>query len=93
MPVGAVGAQQCLPGETRVGVTCQTDCTIATAGADSYIVLLRMARQDKDQACTQNPTGQECQQAEGTYEMRLAEYRTFLAGVPATCALPDPISI
>jgi hypothetical protein len=52
-----------------------------------------MARQDKDSACLKNPTGQECQQAESTYEIRVNEYRNYLGGVPATCALPDPISI
>jgi len=88
-----VGAQQCRAGETPVGTTCQPDCTIATAGAQTYIELLRMARLNRDQACTQNPNGQECQQAEGTYDMRLNEYRTFLGGVPGTCILPDPISI
>jgi hypothetical protein len=70
---------------------------MVTAEGQSYIAFLRMARQDKDQACTPDPTGQECQQAESTYDMRLLEYRSFLgsldAGVPATCALPDPISI
>ena len=76
-----------------VGTSCQTDCTLATAGAQSYIALLRMARQDKDQACTQNPTGAKCQEAESTYDIRLIEYRAFIAGVPAECSLPDPISI
>lgn len=88
-----VGAQQCLPGQTLSGTSCQTNCTIVTAGAQNYIELLRMARQDEDQACTRNPTGQECQQAESTYNTRLNEYRMFLAGAPTTCALPDPISI
>jgi hypothetical protein len=88
-----VGAQQCLPGQIGAGPSCQTNCTIATAGAQNYIELLRMARQEKDQACTRNPTQQECQQAESTYNIRLNEYRTFLAGVSTTCALPDPISI
>ena len=88
-----VGAQQCLPGQAGTSASCQTDCTIATAEAQNYIELLRMARQDKDQACTRNPTQQECQQAESTYNIRLNEYRTFLAGVSTTCTLPDPISI
>ena len=88
-----VGAQGCLPGQTGAGPSCQTDCTIATAGAQNYIERLRMARQAKDQACTGNSTQQECQQAESTYNIRLNEYRTFLAGVSTTCTLPDPISI
>jgi hypothetical protein len=86
-----VGPQQCLPGQT--GPSCQADCTIATAGAQNYIELLRMARQEKDQACTRNPTGQDCQQADSTYNIRLNEYRTFLGGIPTTYTLPDPISI
>ena len=88
-----VGAQGCLPGQTGAGPSCQMDCTIATARAQNYIELLRMARQAKDQACTRNSTQQECQQAESTYNIRLNEYRTFLAGVSTTCTLPDPISI
>jgi len=88
-----VGVQQCLPGQTGAGPFCQTDCTIATAGAQSYVELLRMARLEKDQACTPDPTQLECQQAESTYNIRLNEYRAFLAGVSTTCTLPDPISI
>jgi hypothetical protein len=88
-----VGAQGCPPGQTGAGPSCQTDCTIATAGAQNYIERLRMARQAKDQACTGNSTQQECRQAESTYNIRLNEYRTFLAGVSTTCTLPDPISI
>src|SRR5215469_4730000 len=87
-----VGAQQCLPGQTKVGSFCQSDCTIATAGAQNYIELLRMARQDKDNACTQNPTGDECRSTGITYDMRLNEYRNYLGGVPTECTLPDPIS-
>jgi hypothetical protein len=52
-----------------------------------------MARQDKDHACTQNPTGDECRSEEITYDMRLNEYRNYLGGVPTGCTLPDPISI
>src|SRR5215472_16399974 len=87
-----VGGQRCLPGQTGNGPSCQTDCTIATAGAQSYIELLRIARQAKEEACTRNSTQQGCQQAESTYNIRLNEYRTFLAGVSTTCTLPDPIS-
>ena len=72
---------------------CQPDCISSTAGAQNYILLLRMARQDKNQACTKNPTGQECQDAESIYDIRLNEYRNFLGGVPVGCTLPDPISI
>lgn len=89
----AVGPQQCLPGQAKVGSSCQTDCTIATAGAQNYIQLLRMARQDRDNACTQNPTGDECRSEESTYNMRLNEYRNYLGGVSTGCTLPDPISI
>lgn len=88
-----VGPQQCLPGQAKVGALCQTDCTIATAGAQNYIQLLRMARQDKDNACAQDPTGDECRNEGITYEMRLNEYRNYLGGVPTGCTLPDPISI
>lgn len=88
-----VGVQQCVPGQIGAGASCQENCTIATAGAQSYIEFLRMARQDKDQACTANPNQQQCQEAESTYNIRLNEYRTFLAGVSTACTLPDPISI
>jgi len=52
-----------------------------------------MARQDKDSACLKNPTGDECQSAEATYQMRMLEYRNYLGGVATQCSLPDPISI
>jgi len=76
-----------------VGGFCQTECTIATAGAQNYIQILRMARQNKDHACSQNPTGDECRSAGISYDMRLNEYRNYLGGVPTGCTLPDPISI
>src|SRR5579885_1651098 len=75
-----IGVQQCVPGQIGAGASCQENCTIATAGAQSYIEFLRMARQDKDQACTANPNQQQCQEAESTYNIRLNEYRPFLAG-------------
>jgi len=88
------GAQQCGPGQSLASPSCQVACAAATGGAQNYIALLRMARQDKDQACTENPNGTECQQAASTYNIRLNEYRNFLAGVPSACSgLPDPISI
>jgi len=88
-----ISGQQCLPGQAKVGSSCQADCTLATAGAQSYIERLRMARQDKDSACLKNPTGGDCRSAEATYQMRIAEYRAFLGGVATQCTLPDPISI
>ena len=83
----------CLAGQTRVGASCQADCALATAGAQNYVSILRMARQNKDSACRKDPTGDECRSADATYQMRLAEYRNFLVGVPVQCALQDPSSI
>lgn len=59
------------------------------------IVELRSARQRKDDACLQNSTGKECQEAEAQYDLMLLEYRNYLGGVPAECrsGLPDPIAI
>jgi len=85
--------QQCLPGQTLVGAACQVDCTFPTAGAQNLIMELRSARQKKDEACREDPSSQECQIADSHYNIMLTEYRTFLAGVPAQCGLPDPISI
>jgi hypothetical protein len=84
-----------MPGQGRVGASCQTDCTTATASAQNVIVELRSARLQKDDACVQNPTGQECQAAEAHYYLMLNEYRNFLGGVPTECqtSLPDPIAI
>jgi len=87
------GVQQCLPGQSMASASCQATCATATGGAQNLIQILRMARQDMDEACTKNPTGQECQSADSTYQMRLNEYRNFLGGVPTGCTLPDPISI
>jgi hypothetical protein len=89
------GTQQCLPGENRVGSSCQADCAIATTSAQNIIMQLRNARQNKDEACTQNPTGKECLAAETHYNLEVTEYQNFLGGVPSGCrtALPDPIAI
>lgn len=89
----AIGAQQCLPGQMRVGGSCQADCSMATTGAQAYIERLRMARQDKDSACLKDPQGTECRSAAATYQMRIAEYRNYLGAVSPQCTLPDPISI
>ena len=90
-----VGAQQCLPGQSRVGTSCQADCAIPTASAQNVIVQLRSARLRKNDICLQNPTGKECQEAEAHYDLMLNEYRNLLGGVPTECrtALPDPIAI
>jgi len=90
-----VGAQQCLPGQSRVGTSCQADCTIATTSAQGVIERLRGARQSRNGVCRKNPTGQECQTADADYSLMLNEYRNFLGGVPAECraTLPDPIAI
>jgi len=89
-----MGGKQCLPGQTGAGANCQ-DCTIATAGTQNIIVRLRSARQNRDSACLQNPTGKECQAAETNYNMTLSEYRNVLGGVPIECqrSLPDPMAI
>jgi hypothetical protein len=89
-----VGPQQCLPGQSRVGTSCQ-DCAISTASAQNVIVQLRSARLGKNDICLQNPTGKECQEADAHYDLMLNEYRNFLGGVPTECrtALPDPIAI
>jgi len=87
------GTQLCMPGQTLVGATCQVDCTSPTAGAQNLIMELRNARQKKDEACRQDPSSQECQIAEGQYSLALTEYEGYLAGVPAQCGLPDPITI
>jgi hypothetical protein len=91
----SVGAQQCLPGQSRIGTSCQADCAIPSASAQNVIVQLRSARLRKNDICLQNPTGKECQEAETHYDLMLNEYRNFLGGVPTECrtALPDPIAI
>ena len=87
------GTQLCMPGQTLVGATCQVDCTSPAAGAQNLIMELRNARQKKDEACRQDPSSQECQIAEGQYSLAFTEYEGYLAGVPAQCGLPDPITI
>jgi hypothetical protein len=91
----AAGAPQCHAGQTEFAGTCRTDCATSTGGAQNLIAQLRSARQRKDNACLQNSTGKECQDAEQQYNMMLIEYRNYLGGVPAECrgGLPDPIAI
>ena len=90
-----IGALPCIAGQSTVGTSCQTECTIATAGAENIIERVRNARQSKDEICLKNRNGIECQQAELDYDLTLGEYRNFLAGVPLGCeaGLPDPIVI
>jgi hypothetical protein len=89
-----IGAQQCMAGQSRVGGSCQ-DCAITTASAGNIIVRVRSARQTRDEICLKNSTGKECLAAEADYDLIIAEYRNFLAGVPLGCeaGLPDPIAI
>lgn len=92
--VGA-GAQECPPGQTKVGISCQADCFSTNASSQNLIVELRSARLEKSDVCGEKPNSQECREAEASYDIRLNEYRSFLAGAPAECraALPDPSSI
>jgi hypothetical protein len=84
----------CPAGQSMVGASCQADCTLPTGSAQNFIVELRSARLRKSDVCTQNPTGRDCQEAEGRYDLMLNEYRTFLGGVPMECrTAPDPIAI
>ena len=86
---------QCPPGQTRNGATCKADCSSASAGSANLILELRSARQQRDEACRQDPMGLPCQQAQGHYSIAESEYRNFLAGVPAECrgTLSDPSSL
>jgi chemotaxis protein histidine kinase CheA len=90
-----VGAQSCLPGQSGLDGSCHVDCTSAIGGAQNWIMELRSARQNKDQACMKDPTSRECSQAESDYDMSLTEYQSYLAGVPIRCQsmLPSPIAI
>ena len=87
--------ETCPIGQIREGATCRTDCTSQTSGAPHWITMLRNARQDRDQACRQSPTSQECREAEAAYNLRLHEYRSFLGGLPVECraGLPDPAGV
>jgi len=90
------GAQQCQPGQTRIGSSCQTtDCATPTASAQNVIARLRNARQRRDDDCRQNSTMQDCQEATAQYNSVFSEYQAFLAGVPAECriGLLDPNAI
>ena len=90
----AATGETCPAGQIRVGV-CRTDCTGRTAGSESWIMRLRSARQQRDEACRQDRNGPECREAEASYDIRLNEYKNFLGSVPTECraGLPDPIAI
>jgi len=88
------GAQPCTPGQMG-SASCQAQCITATTAAQGYIDLLRMARQQKDDACLKDPMSKECSEAELDYNTRISEYRGYLGVVPIGCqsTLPDPSAI
>jgi len=87
--------ETCPAGQIREGTMCRADCTTHTAGAQHWIMMLRNARQERDDVCRQNPTSRECQEAEAAYDLRIHEYRSFLGGMPTECrtGLPDPAGV
>jgi len=88
-------ANRCTAGQIWDGTSCHSDCAIATAQAQNRIIELRSARQNRDEACRQDPTGTACQQADSQYQMAIAEYENLLGGVASECRgeLPDPYSL
>ena len=83
-----------MPGQIG-SASCQAQCITATAAAQAYIDLLRMARQQKDDACLKDQMSNECTEADLDYNMRISEYRGYLGAVPIGCqwTLPDPTAI
>ena len=88
-------AARCPAGQVWNGAVCQADCSIANAGSAIAILKVSNARRERDEECTQNPSGMLCQQLDGNYQTALAEYRLLLAGVPLECrsTLPAPESL
>jgi hypothetical protein len=90
-----LAANRCTAGQIWDGTSCHADCAVANAQAQNRIVELRSARQNRDEACRQDPSGTACQQADSQYQMAIAEYENLLGGVASECRgqLPDPYSL
>ena len=86
-----VPSTTCQPGQIRTGAACHSDCSIVNAEAGSWIPQVRSARQDRDEACRQDPSGMQCQQLSGHYTVTLEQYRSIWAGAPVDCQITLPV--
>ena len=90
-------SNQCPSGTYWNGVRCVSqpgDCATSNARAAALQNELRMARVQKDNACRQAPSSDECMQATQQYESRVLEYQTLQNEAPTTCRtmLGDPLA-
>lgn len=85
----------CPAGQVRRGASCEPDCSMVTALAQSRVPDVRSARQRRDEACRQNPSGTDCAESDGRYQATLNEYRNIWASAPIGCQsmlpLPDTL--
>ena len=90
-----VASESCPTGQVRRGSACEADCSAANAMAQSMIPQVRSARQERDDACRQDPSGTSCSIEDGRYHSTLGEYQNLWASSPVGCraTLPVPDSL
>ena len=81
----------CPAGQIRQGPSCVADCTGATGLTAGKVAEVRMARQDRDDACRQSASSVACQQAELHYFTVVNAYRGLLSSVPIECQASLPL--
>jgi len=91
-------AQQCEVGATWNGVRCEqstADCASIRARAVALAEELRSIKAEMQAACTNDPSGSECENARQRMEDVRELYRTLINGASAQCraGLPDEISL
>jgi hypothetical protein len=93
----AIG-RTCQANEYWNGVACvnsQTECASFSASAASVANEVRAVKVRMQNACMNDPSGQECSDLKQSYAAALERYRMAISGAPASCraTLPDPLSL
>jgi hypothetical protein len=97
-PAVQARSQQCEVGATWNGIRCEqstTDCASIRARAGALAEELRSIKADMQAACTNDPSGSECENAKQRLEGVRQQYRMLMSGASAQCraGLPDEISL
>ncbi|HTS34493.1 MAG TPA: hypothetical protein VMH04_02410 [Candidatus Solibacter sp.] len=87
----------CLPGQYSNGVACVTavaECAGVNGQAANYVAQLRGLRSQMDQACAQNSSSQDCEDAQANFRQTMLLYRSLWDGARSECraTLADPAS-
>jgi hypothetical protein len=91
-------ARTCQPTEYWNGVACvnsQAECATFTGSAAVVAEEVRAIRVRMQNACSNDPSGQECSDLKQSYAGAILRYRMAISGAPVSCRtmLPDPLSL